>query len=383
MTQRDDQARDAYLRSALQHAPDAGVQPPVALSDGILRASRVHAQQAQQAQQALQGGRAPGTTLHASTSPWLRLRTWWQAPWAMPASAGLGVAVLVASLWRMDAPPAEAEKPALQASAAQVGERSVPPAAPVQQAPAASLAEATLAPPPLTPPTTTVAHASARAPAATTPSQPTAVAKVQPGGRHTTPGRDQPNHDRTLTQAKRRDDSQERAQAAAAPAVAAAPAITAAPLMPTDPAAASVSARVAQAPLLQATQMAARADVAVLAPALLAPMAAVRPSSDGAGFVVSWTDAGGSTKALADGGVQAWAQTLHAATRGHWMADTAAPVAEPTAVQVNVVRQQAVVATVVIGPTSVQWWEAAQAGGRRWRAVLSAEQSVALRAALR
>jgi len=70
-----DPERDAHLRAALRHAPDADLAPPPALSDAILRAAR------------------------AAVKPALPARGWWSTlPWS-GSLAGLTAATLFGLIW--------------------------------------------------------------------------------------------------------------------------------------------------------------------------------------------------------------------------------------------------------------------------------------------
>jgi len=100
----DDEVRDAYLQSALKHAPDALAGPPPALSEAILREAQAKA-------------RDPRTAPHAPSR-----KSWWDwlsRPSAASGFAGVMLAVLVGLMWREQASdlgplrePAQAVSPA-------------------------------------------------------------------------------------------------------------------------------------------------------------------------------------------------------------------------------------------------------------------------------
>ncbi|HSI48790.1 MAG TPA: hypothetical protein VLA61_11000 [Ideonella sp.] len=81
----DDETRDAYLQSALKHAPDALNGPPPALSEAILREAQAKARDPRP---------APPTPARVGWWDWLR------RPSAASGFAGLMLAVLVGLMWR-------------------------------------------------------------------------------------------------------------------------------------------------------------------------------------------------------------------------------------------------------------------------------------------
>ncbi|MFL6664037.1 MAG: hypothetical protein ACJ8G7_17835, partial [Rhizobacter sp.] len=92
----DDAERDAWLRAALRHAPDAGVDAPAALSATILAAAHASAR------------RAPGP--RRAATPWpARLWHWLAQPAAGAAFASILVATTVGLLW-WNRPLPEAER---------------------------------------------------------------------------------------------------------------------------------------------------------------------------------------------------------------------------------------------------------------------------------
>ncbi len=92
---RNDIDIDARLRRALVHAPDAEIQPPVALDQTILRAAHVALQK-------------PGVRAAANQPSGLfaRLKRWWAQPAAAPAFAVLALSAVIVSMWtRHGVPP--------------------------------------------------------------------------------------------------------------------------------------------------------------------------------------------------------------------------------------------------------------------------------------
>jgi hypothetical protein len=117
-----DEERDAHLRAALRHAPDADLQPPPALSALILKEAQAKARNASAP------SRAPRQTL-------LRVWDWLARPSVATGFAGVMVATLVGLMW-WDQPMDEA-----------LPRAPVPAAAPAaQQAPTASPTPAVTAP---------------------------------------------------------------------------------------------------------------------------------------------------------------------------------------------------------------------------------------------
>lgn len=132
-----DQERDAHLREALRHAPDAQVQPPPALSALILSEARAKARDAKVPER-------------PARRPMLALWDWFARPSVAAGFAGLMVATLVGVMW-WDQPMSEA-----------LPQRPAPAAAPVATAP--TVAAPPVASAPEAPPPTPAAEAERRAP---------------------------------------------------------------------------------------------------------------------------------------------------------------------------------------------------------------------------
>ncbi|GAA0751050.1 hypothetical protein LRH25_31620 [Ideonella azotifigens] len=84
----NDEARDAYLQSALKHAPDALAGPPPALSEAILREAQAKARDLR-----------PAPPARSRKSWW----DWLSRPSAASGFAGVMLAVLVGLMWREQA----------------------------------------------------------------------------------------------------------------------------------------------------------------------------------------------------------------------------------------------------------------------------------------
>ena len=146
-----DDERDAHLRAALRHAPDAQLQPPHALSELILKEARAKARDA-------------ASPARLPPHPLLGIWDWLARPSVATGFAGVMVATLIGLMWwdqpmdeAMPRPPAPAAAPAPA------------PAPVVPSPPAAPIAEATRPAParePARTPQRKVAPAAKPAPAA-------------------------------------------------------------------------------------------------------------------------------------------------------------------------------------------------------------------------
>jgi hypothetical protein len=279
-----DLPRDAHLRQALRHAPDADAAPPPGLSAGILAQARA----------------AVRPTPAAIVVPW------WQRLWSQMATPAFGgafaslmLAGVIGVLWQ-DGPPPEA-LPDVRRETARAPSVAAPASEPPAPAPALATATAQARPPadtlaeaPLPPPTQAAeSRATMReAPIAARPRAPTAAPATPPAA---------PPVSAVVDAAKAEAESLNTAPGRApmaAPAVAAAPvpepaALPAPPAAPAAPAAlaapAPAKARTADAPALRDTEtrglMARRdpatgasraeASAAPLADPLAAPWAAL------------------------------------------------------------------------------------------------------------
>lgn len=92
MSRPDDDPHDAYLKQALRHAPDAGVAPPPALSEAILRAARSAAEPA-----ALRAAAPPARA--GLVAALLALWNWLAQPRVATGCASVMVATLAGVMW--------------------------------------------------------------------------------------------------------------------------------------------------------------------------------------------------------------------------------------------------------------------------------------------
>lgn len=82
----DDAVRDAWLREALRHAPDADAAPPAELSEAILREA---------------AAKAPARSVprRAAASPWARWWSWLAQPSVGAGLASVMVACVIGAMW--------------------------------------------------------------------------------------------------------------------------------------------------------------------------------------------------------------------------------------------------------------------------------------------
>jgi len=148
-----DEQRDAHLREALRHAPDAQVQPPAALSALILNEARAKARDA-------------ATPARAPRHPLFAVWDWLARPPVATGFAGVMVATLVGLMW-WDQPmdPAMPHRP----------EPSTAPAAAPAPAPVAATPPVATAPKPVPAPTVTTPEADKKAARPATAAAPTAT----------------------------------------------------------------------------------------------------------------------------------------------------------------------------------------------------------------
>ena len=123
-----DEERDAHLRAALRHAPDAQLQPPPALSELILKEARAKA-------------RVASTPVRSPHRPLLSVWDWLARPSVATGFAGVMVATLIGLMWwdqpmdeAMPRPPAPAPAPAAAPAPTPVQVVPPPPPAPIAEA---------------------------------------------------------------------------------------------------------------------------------------------------------------------------------------------------------------------------------------------------------
>jgi hypothetical protein len=429
-TPEDDLERDAWLRAALRHAPDADASPPAALREAILREARAAASVAAPPRSA---AAAPGPSpIDAIAALW----NWLARPAVAGGFASLMVATLVGMLWwgrpidpGLDAPTTVTTAPPAAVPAPATAPLAVPappattPATDKQAAaeaprdatagtaPAVAAARATPAPPPRAPAITRVADAATNALpptgnevlAAAQP-RPAAAKATQADAAATVDRRDQarePESRERMAEAPRPADVDGKRERIAAPApaelAAATPSRPEPPALakqPPSPARASAEAMLA---LQSARQSAARAPAAAGA-AAPATTAAPASSEDGAagGDLAAllqdirrrperWTwQRDGAAARPADAALQAWLAQAEAATRGRWQ-PAAAPLPgaadgrSPRELRLHEGGRLAAVLRLGPGSLSIDW---PGVGAPTREAIIDAASATTLRAAL-
>jgi hypothetical protein len=174
---RDDLERDAWLREALRHAPDADAAPPATLSEAILK----------QARAATAAAPAP-----RPASPWSAAWAWLARPPVAAGFASVMAATLVGLMWwerpmdeALPHPPAPERRgaPADAPAPAATSDKAAPAArveAPNDVRPQAQGAAATPAPAPATPRDAPLQTSRRAVPAAAAPKQPIPVQQQEP-----------------------------------------------------------------------------------------------------------------------------------------------------------------------------------------------------------
>jgi hypothetical protein len=155
---RADPERDAWLREALRHAPDAQAAPPTAVSDAILRQARAAA------------SAAPAAASAAARGRWAQAWAWLARPPVAAGFASVMIATVVGLMWWGQ--PIDPHAPPAPAASAEPGPRDAAPAGAadarlrtVEPAPAKKPAPAKPAPPAAPPAPSPTAPMAAPAPA--------------------------------------------------------------------------------------------------------------------------------------------------------------------------------------------------------------------------
>lgn len=360
----DDIDRDAWLREALRHAPDATLAPPPDLSDAILRAAQANAR--------------------AAAPPVARRRpSWGQRLWMWLAqpSVGAGLATVmigsvVVTMW-WDRPLPE---PAARHATTPVAQ------APRENADAAATAPAPAAAPPVATATAPAPEARRResAPADDTLRRRTPPARAETpaadaargaaAGAPTPPPAPAVAANDAATQAVRTGD----AMVPATPALAlseAAPAPPAAAPSPSRPAARTL-AKSGAAPAAESF-LAADSDLAAMARAFIAMRLAVSTESQR----WTWQRRGTAPQPIGDA-LTAWLAELDAATAMRWrQALPHAPTPPPT---LQLLREGRVVHRLWLEGDELHWESADAEGGAATARVapIAPERALALREAL-
>ncbi len=381
MSERDPSLVDARLKAALQHAPDAQVQPPSDVDAAILRAAR-----AQVGQTAARP--SPAGALHGPVSWWDGLRAWWRLPLAAPALGALVLATVIVSMWRTEdipSPLADREIPgatdesakaqASTPSSAQPIDKPMPPAAPSSppvepeqrlDGPAAPRDQSRR---------TTVPKEQVRAAARAPAPAPAPAHATEPTAAST---QTKPAAPATELMAEKRTSSAVTTPPTAATMGGERPA--AAPLSASDSMQPSARARAtADVPSATVAQASPRGEASAAArPPSLASLLSTRDTPSGSGYTLSWRSRSQPPIERVDPRAQAWGLSLHATTQGRWRVVANTSPDEPSSVRLSVHFQRTLKATVEIRSTSVRWVEAS---GTHWQADLSATEAEALGAA--
>lgn len=347
----NDATPDAWLRSALRHAPDARVEPPAQVDEAILRTARAAVAPAQ------------------PVSPLLAvLRSMWDAlarPPVAAAFASLMLATAIGLMW-IDRPELDEaaapkiERPAAAPAAAPApadDERPSPAASQAAPASAASGAiardERRAASPPA-PRRASDASAPAAKPApapAAAPVQPAQDSAGAAAAEQAAPAREE-----VASQAALRAELEARADAARRRAA--------------DQSAARSADQVAKQARAPAPAAAAMAP-----PPALPRVAAWRESIALEPSRWQWSVAGAAARPAVDG-LASWLLRVELATRGAWRASPAEPSASDATLQL--MRDGQPAGTIRLDATRVLVIE----GGRAEQAALDAADAAALRAAL-
>ena len=422
---RDDIGIDARLRRALASAPDAQIEPPSALDDAILRAAHAAVPKP-----------AAVSASRGSQGFFASLRRAWSHPAAAPVFAVLALSTVIVSMWTQHGVPSPKSDDDVSRAAARAplevakvppptmvggADAAVPTAAPEPPAvPSAAapqtdalserIAESNRSVPEKRESARAEAKAVTRAPAATTSPAPSQTRRESPAlealADKASDTRPPPKEaaprarqqEATLRRDAERDapmtkaeGSREAAAVASAPPPSEPPPLSA--IRSTEEARAPAPAP--RGPSTPPADAAATGSVA----ANVAPPALMAPSRDGAFDVRSaaadapplaraldaaaswqWRSDPSQPPAAIDDRARAWLAQLGAAAHGRWVrVDEQAKAQRPASRAVRTVelwRDQAPWATIVIGPSDVTWFDAA---GRAWRAVVPAEALAALR----
>ena len=327
----DDTERDAWLRTALRHAPDASADAPPALGEAILREAGMKARTAAGAR------RSQGTA-------------WWSAAWAWlarpsvgAAFAGIVVATTVGLLWH-DTPLPEAPRPDTRVATA-------PPAAPApSQTQAAQDAAVAPAPP-------AVAQAPVGKPA---PAPPAAKSEAPSAARAPT------------MLGKRR-----------APAADAVPNVAdgnESMSAPTGPPVASTDAGAAPAAAGTAPSPPREQRFAVAAPAF--SLADVRSAVAADPAAWTWQRGGSAAQPVGDA-LTAWLATLDAATGRRWQRADATSAAAPPGDEVVLLHHGRIAHRLHLEGARMRWDTVAPNGATQgWQAPLVPGDARALQSRL-
>ena len=349
-----DDERDAHLRAALRHAPDAQLQPPHALSELILKEARAKARDAA----------APAP---APRRPRSSVWDWLARPSVATGFAGVMVATLVGLMWwdqpmdeAMPRPPAPATAPA-----------STP--APV------------VPPPPAAPPAEPITEAARPAP---TP-QPTQAAqrKSVPVAKPAPPAAPAPElAAREEAAAPVVVGAAQPAREAAPPVALAAPPPAPAPTTTADAATAGAAAMSRAKSLDESKRQRSMASADTLNKAAKGEareaearnsIAQVRAAIAAEPTRWAWQRNGAAAQGMNDA-VYAWLAQLESATGTRWQTRAESDTTAPLGRELRLLRDGRVQYSLRLSEQGV-WWESGQ---NAWRAELTAAQLAELQTAL-
>ncbi len=368
---------DAHLRKALDHAPDARLEPPAAVDEAILHAARREAHTSRH--------RAPSTPDAASQGLRARLRAWWQRPTAVPALAVLVLATVVVSMWSRQPIPSAMDKPAPETSTGNLETGAAATAAVAETAPSSPAAAAapgldaaasppTAPAPPALPSTTALKRARDGVVA------PKAKAQVEGRPAAAAEALAPSEAKASLREGMAEAITQARREQAASPAPL--PAIPpAAPATPATPAATAAPAARAAPALASNAQGAGVAPSPADATRRMSAVEATTPSDRLLQIVAkssrwSWRQDRSQQNTAIDADTSQWLTRLARITAGRWVRLTAKADAGSAAASTELWQLHELHATITLGDKSVDWIDR---DGNTWRAALSPDEVSRLR----
>lgn len=347
-----DEERDAHLRAALRHAPDAQLQPPPALSELILKEARAKARDA-------------AAPTRAPRHPLLGIWDWLARPSVATGFAGVMVATLIGLMWwdqpmdeAMPRPPAPAAAPA-------------PAPAPV------------VSPPPTAP----IAEAARPAPTPQPTPAPAAQRKSVPAAKPAPPAAPPPERAaREEAAAPNVVGAVQPAREAAPPVALAAPPPAPAPADAADTATAGAAAvsrtksfdeskRQRSMASADTLNKAARTEAREAEPR--GSIAQVRATIAAEPARWAWQRSGPAAQGMNDA-VYAWLAQLESATGTRWQTRAERDTTAPLGRELRLLRDGRVQHSLRLSEQGVSW----ESGQNAWRVELTAAQLAELQAAL-
>jgi hypothetical protein len=334
---------DAQLRKALDHAPDARLEPPAALDQTILHAARLAARTSKH--------QAPPNQPAASEGLGARLREWWQRPTAVPALAVLVLATVVVSMWSQQPIP-----PALEKSPPETSTGNLEAGATVmaEAAPSPPLAASALAKTPSPPPV----------PSASRPAPASKLARNEVIAAETTARSESKasSLERMADAATEGRREQETLPAPISPAATAAPAAPAAPALAFNAQGAGAASQSTEATRRTRSLEATPSD-------RLAQIVA-----NSARW--SWRQDRSQQNTAIDRVTSEWLARLARITAGRWTRLSTKTDAASAATPMELWQLHELHATIFMGDKSVDWIDR---DGSTWRAALTPEEVTGLR----